>query len=131
MTLFANFRPVSIRATGATAAVAVALCGSPMRAEVLSPRVAGDHASAVPQHAPRLAVLDPGMVVDHRDHTPDRAAVAHVLKTAGTASYSAGPSRPVFGESILVQPEFATSAALVKPSGVAHLTRVARAQAGR
>lgn len=133
MTLFACFRSVSIRATGASTAIAMAFLGAPSTAEVLSHRLGDDVAATVPQqHAPRLAVLDPGMVVEHRDHAPDRAAVAHALeKAAGTAGYSAGPARPVFSESILVHPEFATSAAIVKPSGVAHLTRVVRAQAGR
>jgi hypothetical protein len=131
MTLFACFRSVSIRATGASTAIALAFLGAPSTAEVLSHRLGDDVAATVPQHAPRLLALDPGMVVEHRDHTPDRAAVAHALKAAGTAGYSAGPARPVFGESILVHPEFATSAAIVKPSGVAHLTRVVRAQAGR
>jgi hypothetical protein len=132
MTLFACFRSVSIRATGASTAIAMAFLGAPSTAEVLSHRLGDDVAATVPQQAPRLAVLDPGMVVEHRDHAPDRAAVAHALKkAAGTAGYSAGPARPVFSESILVHPEFATSAAIVKPSGVAHLTRVVRAQAGR
>jgi hypothetical protein len=131
MTLFACFRSVSIRATGASTAIAVAFLGAPTTAEMLSHRPGDDAAATAPQQAPRLAALDPGMVVEHRDHAPDLAAVAHALKAAGTAGYSAGPARPVFGESILVQPEFATSAAIVKPSGVAHLTRVVRAQAGR
>ena len=132
MTLFACFRSVSIRATGASTAIAMAFLGAPSTAEVLSHRLGDDVAATVPQQAPRLAVLDPGMVVEHRDHAPDRAAVAHALKrAAGTTGYSAGPARPVFSESILVHPEFATSAAIVKPSGVAHLTRVVRAQAGR
>lgn len=131
MTLFASFRAASIRATGASAAVAVAFLGSPASAEVLSHRLSGETAQAVPQHGPRLAVLDPAMAVEHRDHAPDRSAVDHVLRKAGTAGYSAGPSRPVFGESILVHPEFATSAAIIKPSGVAHLPRFIRAQAGR
>jgi hypothetical protein len=131
MTLFASFRSASIRATGASAAVAVAFLGSPTTAEVLSHSTSGAPAAAVPQHAPRLAVLDPAMTVEHRDHAPDRSAVDHVLRKTGPAGYSAGPSRPVFGESILVHPEFATSAAIVKPSGVAHLPRFIRAQAGR
>lgn len=131
MTLLASFRSASIRAAGASAAVAVACLGSPTTADVLSHSTSVAPVAAVPQHAPRLAVLDPAMTVEHRDHAPDRSAVDHVLRKTGPAGYSAGPSRPVFGESILVHSEFATSAAIVKPSGVALLSRFIRAQAGR
>lgn len=121
-------RSVAIRGTGACAALAISFLAASARAEVVAPRHGSVPTAAHGSVEPTLAVLDPSLAATSTAHgTPSHAALA-VLKTAGTSGYAAGPARPVFADSILVQPDSATTVSLAKQSGFSHLTGIVRSQ---
>jgi hypothetical protein len=121
-------RSVAIRVTGACAALAISFLAASARAEVVAHKDGAVPAAAQAAGPLTLAVLDPSLAAASPTHGPASRAALEVLKEAGTSGYAAGPARPVFADSILVPPDFATTVSLVKQSGFTHLTGIVRSQ---
>lgn len=128
MTSSAFTRSVAIRVTGACAALAISFLAASARAEVVAQQNRAVPASGQGSVPLTLAVLDPALASAPPTHVLASHAALAVVKAAGTSGYAAGPSRPVFADSILVQPEFAPTVSLAKQSGFTHLTGIVRSQ---
>lgn len=120
MTLPANFRSVAIRVTGVSAALAISFFAASTRAEVVSQRGNGGQ----PQG---LTALTPAQ--------GSSSAMPFVIGSAAgqaiTPGYHAGPPKPAFSGSILIQPAVPAAPLSVHKSGFQHLSGVVRSRSAQ
>jgi len=120
-----SVRSIAIRVTGVCAAVGISCLAGAARGEPLSQhRLAS---SAPPTVTSFVAALDGPSAVTPDSTQAVREARA-VLQAPAIQGYAAAPRRPVFSESILVNPGFTMSLSLARSSGNTHLTGVVRPQ---
>lgn len=128
MKMSGSIRSVAIRVTGVCAALGISFLAASARAEVLSQHLL-DAGSPPPasNNSFVVAVLG-GQAVPETPAQHASAAARAVLRTSAVQGYSAAPPKPVFSESILVQPEFPVTLSLVRQSAHSHLTGIVRTQ---
>jgi hypothetical protein len=126
MTWSASGRSVALRVTGVSAALGLSFLAGSARAEVLSQHLLDARSpSAAAGSSFVAAVLDvqtgPAPTSAHAS-----SAARAVLEAPAAQGYSAAPPKPVFSESILIQPEFPVTLSLVRQSAHSHLTGIVR-----